>query len=358
MGRLVIRYVAVALVAGLLSAGVGKALAQNLSGVSVGDDASKAFQLLGKIPARSERSGPVAYYKWRLDDDNSLSITVRMSDNKIVFMASDWGHKSDITDFPGFIFGRTTRAELFKKLGSNGIVFKHRDPIWITDKRDLVSSDSYQTTDNPPLIATFMTLATRDQARQLYAKGKPYFSAHLWDTEVLVSIMVGEPEYVRSIWGDIDYPLPKGYHNVAVSSLQPGVRAKGNPVIGGVKMIERDGNLWAPVQINGKLQLDFVVDSGASEVQIPEDVFHTLVRTGTISNADFLGKNIYTLADGSKVPSDRYMLRRLEVGTYVVENVTASIGPANSDPLLGQSFLSKFRSWTLDNKNDVLILTQ
>ncbi len=300
----------------------------------------------------------MGYYKWQLDDDNSLSITVRMADNKIVFMGSDWGHKSDITDFPGFIFGRTTRSELFKKLGSNGIIFKNRDPVWITDNGDIVSSNAYQTADNPPRIVTFVTLATRDRAQKLYAKGKPYFSAHLWDTEVLVSIMVGEQEYVNSVWGDIAYPLPKGYHNVKLSSLQPSAHAKENPVIGGVKMIEKDGNLWVPVQINGKLQLDFVIDSGASEAQIPEDVFRTLVRTGTISNADFLGKNIYTLADGSRVPSDRYMLRRLEVGTYVVENVTASIGSANGDPLLGQSFLSKFRSWTLDNKNDVLILAQ
>lgn len=356
--RLVIGYAAAALVAGLLSAGDGEALAQNLSGVSIGDDASKAFQLLGKIPARSERSGPVAYYKWQLDDDNTLSITVRMADNKVVFMASDWGHKSDITDFAGFVFGQTTRAGLFKKLGSNGIIFKHRDPVWVTDNRELVSSDSYQTTDDPPRIITFIMFATREEAQQLQAKGKAYFSAHLWDSEVLVSIMVGEQDYVRSIWGDILYPLPKGYHNVEAASLQPGANAKQNPVVGGVKMIERDGSLWAPVQINRKLQIEFIVDSGASEVQIPEDVFRTLVRTGTISNTDFLGKNIYTLADGSKVPSDRYMLRRLEVGTYVVENVTASIGAANSDPLLGQSFLSKFRSWTLDNKNDVLILAQ
>ncbi len=269
----------------------------------------------------------MTYYKWQLDDDNSLSVTVRMADNKIVFMASDWGHKSDITDFPGFIFGRTTRAELFRKLRSNGIIFKHRDPVWITDNGDLVSSDAYQTTDNPPRIVAFMTLATRDQTQQLYAKGKPYFSAHLWDTEVLASIMVGEQEYVRSTWGDIAYPLPKGYRNVEVSSLQPGTHAKENPVNGGVKMVERGGNLWAPVQINGKLQLDFVVDSGASEVQIPEDVFRTLVRTGTISNTDFLGKNIYTLADGSKLPSDRYMLRRLEVGTSDIHRIWSISAP-------------------------------
>jgi hypothetical protein len=37
-----------------------------------------------------------------------------------------------------------------------------------------------------------------------------------------------------------------------------------------------------PVEINGVLTLNFVLDSGASEVHMPADVVLTLVRTGTI----------------------------------------------------------------------------
>ena len=39
-----------------------------------------------------------------------------------------------------------------------------------------------------------------------------------------------------------------------------------------------------------------------------------------------------------------------------MSNVTASIGRPGSPPLLGQSFLSKFASWTLDNERNVLVL--
>ena len=46
----------------------------------------------------------------------------------------------------------------------------------------------------------------------------------------------------------------------------------------------------------------------------------------------------------------------MTVGGQTVSNVTASIGRSGSPPLLGQSFLSKFASWTLDNERNLLVL--
>jgi hypothetical protein len=57
--------------------------------------------------------------------------------------------------------------------------------------------------------------------------------------------------------------------------------------------------------------------------------------------------------------SPRFNIREMRVGEHVVRNVVASVGPAvTSDALLGQSFLSKLPSWTLDNKRHVLILAR
>jgi predicted aspartyl protease len=62
------------------------------------------------------------------------------------------------------------------------------------------------------------------------------------------------------------------------------------------------------------------------------------------------------LADGSEAVSDVLSLRELQVGEHSVTNVTASISPLQGEPLLGQSFLSKFGTVTLDYKRLVLIL--
>src|SRR5262249_39266645 len=44
-----------------------------------------------------------------------------------------------------------------------------------------------------------------------------------------------------------------------------------------------------------------------------------------------------------------------KVGDMVVENVIGSVGPMQGS-LLGQSFLERFRSWSIDNTNHVLLL--
>ena len=110
------------------------------------------------------------------------------------------------------------------------------------------------------------------------------------------------------------------------------------------------------MSINGKITLDFTIDSGAADVSIPADVVMTLVRTGSLTDDDFLGKRTYTMADGSTVPSTIFRIRSLRVGNKILENVTASIASVNGQLLLGQSFLARFRSWSINNQRGVLIL--
>jgi hypothetical protein len=84
----------------------------------------------------------------------------------------------------------------------------------------------------------------------------------------------------------------------------------------------------------------------------------TLHRAGTVKISDFIGTDTYVLADGSELPSPRFILHELKVGDHVVRNVTASMAPARSlHPLLGQSFLSKFANWSIDNERNVLVLS-
>lgn len=138
-----------------------------------------------------------------------------------------------------------------------------------------------------------------------------------------------------------------------------------NPVssargIGGneVALNQRGGLYRVPVRINDQMTLYFTLDSGATDVQIPADVVLTLYRTETLAPSDFIGEQTYVLADGSKVPSARFTLRELRVGSHRLTNVVASVGAPAGDLLLGQSFLSRFKTWMLDNERHVLVLTE
>jgi hypothetical protein len=72
----------------------------------------------------------------------------------------------------------------------------------------------------------------------------------------------------------------------------------------------------------------------------------TLKRTETITDADFLDKQTYHLADGSTLPSRRFVIRSLKIGDKTLEDVVGAIVPVAGGLLLGQSFLSRFKSWS------------
>jgi clan AA aspartic protease (TIGR02281 family) len=125
-----------------------------------------------------------------------------------------------------------------------------------------------------------------------------------------------------------------------------------------ISLQENDGGLYlAQVNINGAFTIGFVIDSGASLVMIPEDVVSTLFRTGKLKLSDFTGEGItISLADGSTLPSKTFTLRELSLGDIHLSNVAAAVGTTKSPALLGQSFLSRLKSWSLDNARHVLML--
>jgi clan AA aspartic protease (TIGR02281 family) len=116
------------------------------------------------------------------------------------------------------------------------------------------------------------------------------------------------------------------------------------------------GTFVVPVEINGTITLDFVVDSGASDVSVTADVAGTLMRTNTLGRSDFIGTQTYILADGSESPSHTFVIRSLKVGDKHIKNVKGSIAPAAGSLLLGQSFLRHFKSWSIDNMKHELLL--
>ncbi len=125
-----------------------------------------------------------------------------------------------------------------------------------------------------------------------------------------------------------------------------------------IPLIHAHGTLQVPAVINGKISLNFTIDSGATDVSIPASVFSVLIRNGTVSPQDLLDKRIYKLADGSGEISQRFRIRSLRVGKLEVRDVIASVGDSGGLLLLGQSFLSRLRSWSIDNERQALLITE
>lgn len=144
----------------------------------------------------------------------------------------------------------------------------------------------------------------------------------------------------------------------SVGTPSVGTAGHGSSASISVPMQKQGGVYAVPVLINNTITLDFIVDSGSADVSIPADVVITLMRTKTLKQTDFLGEQTYVLADGSKVPSQTFVIRSLKVGNKVLENVHGSIASVKGSLLLGQSFLNRFKSWSVDNAKHALVLSE
>ncbi len=167
---------------------------------------------------------------------------------------------------------------------------------------------------------------------------------------LLLCLAISAPAYAMKIgtyrngqWVECDTENPAGCNQSAPPAQVP----LESPASGVYKV---------PVKINGSLTLTFILDTGASEVNIPADVASTLLRTGAITQSDFLPGKFYQLADGSVLKNSRLNIREMDMNGIKIANVPASIGPAKGFPLLGQSFLGRLESWSLDNKKHELVI--
>lgn len=115
------------------------------------------------------------------------------------------------------------------------------------------------------------------------------------------------------------------------------------------RFLRMGGVFVLPATINGTSTAYFIVDSGASNVQIPEELAEEMMRNGTLTEADSLGQRRFTLADGSGLQQRIVRLRSIKIGERTMENVMASVSPPRSKALLGQSFLRRLSSWKIDN---------
>jgi predicted aspartyl protease len=73
-------------------------------------------------------------------------------------------------------------------------------------------------------------------------------------------------------------------------------------------------------------------------------------------STDLIGEQTYGLADGTEAKSMTFFIRSLKGGNTVVQNVKAGVVSTKGSLLLGQSFLERFKSWSIDNTKHVLLL--
>lgn len=124
-----------------------------------------------------------------------------------------------------------------------------------------------------------------------------------------------------------------------------------------IKMRIQNDVYYVPVEINNVLKIEFILDTGASELFLSPEIAATLLRTNTLSEQDFIGNTVYRFANGKTESCRRYKLKSVRIGNITIKDVSCAI--ANNiigDMLLGQSFLSKLGNFEINYSTNEIII--
>ena len=121
-----------------------------------------------------------------------------------------------------------------------------------------------------------------------------------------------------------------------------------------IKMRDEGGVYTVPCTVNG-LNLRFIFDTGASDVHISLSEALFMLKNGYLSESDIIGSSKTKVADGSIVENTKIILRKIEIGGKVLNNITAYVVHSIDAPLLlGQSAIQKLGGFRIDG-SDLII---
>jgi tetratricopeptide (TPR) repeat protein len=122
-----------------------------------------------------------------------------------------------------------------------------------------------------------------------------------------------------------------------------------------ITLRKESGVYLIPATLYNAVTVDFIFDSGASEVLISPEIVGILMKKKLILQSDILEDGYFEIADGSILKLKRFLIREFKIGNHTLRNVECTIAKdLFTDMLLGQSVLSKLGKYSFDYTNLVL----
>lgn len=142
------------------------------------------------------------------------------------------------------------------------------------------------------------------------------------------------------------------------TSLVPDVRVTANQVTSEVPFSREGSVCKVNCKING-LPLHFIFDTGASDVTLSMVEATFMMKNGYLSKKDVTGTGHYMDANGNVSVGTVINLKNVNFGDFTLKNIRASVVQNQKAPLLlGQSVLGRLGKIEIDNKNNVIKITQ
>ncbi len=125
-----------------------------------------------------------------------------------------------------------------------------------------------------------------------------------------------------------------------------------------IHMKKESGTFIIPCKVNG-LALNFIFDTGASQVLISLTEANFMIKNGSLKPEDF-GETVYSqIANGEIVDGTSINIREIEIDGLMLKDVKAIISHTFTAPLLlGQSALERLGKIEIDYKANTLTISQ
>ena len=106
------------------------------------------------------------------------------------------------------------------------------------------------------------------------------------------------------------------------------------------------------------LPLNFIFDTGASDVTISQVEANFMYKNGYLDPRDIVGKKTYQVATGAIAVGTTIILKEIEFGGLILHDVRASVVETQNAPLLlGQTVLQRLGKIEIDNTQRILKIT-
>lgn len=129
----------------------------------------------------------------------------------------------------------------------------------------------------------------------------------------------------------------------------------GNVVMHEVPIVKQSGKTYLIKASINELPMDFILDTGCSDISISSVESEFMLKNGYLKEADFKGTTRYTNATGEVHTAKEILIREIKLGNLTLHNLKASVIPNQKAPLLlGQNVLTKFGKVEIDHKNQTL----
>lgn len=123
-----------------------------------------------------------------------------------------------------------------------------------------------------------------------------------------------------------------------------------------IRMERQGGIYFIPCVVNG-LKLNFVFDTGASNISISLSEALFMLKNGYILENDIIGSSNYQIANGDIQEGTIINIRVLKIADKELHNVKALVVHSLSAPLLlGQSAIEQFGEFSIDYSDNTLTL--